>query len=181
MTTATTRLDPEALKTFLDRIKLRHGTGQSDSDLCVMQAVDYISSGGLSDKPECASPALTDFMIGLNDRLNDTRRQRLKKFIPQLVGTRGTQAQEQTRRYMMRDWAVRKFAPTWFELAGFPVAAQKLRDLPEVLDEASKDVAVRTIQALRGECFPDVPYYAWYSSKYYSRVYDAVHLSLIHI
>lgn len=89
-TVAAIRFSPEQLQQYLASITLRSGSGASADDVCVMQAVDYIASGGTSDQPECASPVITAFMIGLNDRLNDERRQRLKRFIPQLVGTRGT-------------------------------------------------------------------------------------------
>lgn len=174
----TIRLNQDQLDKYLATLNLRSGGGSGVDDVCVMQAVDYIASGGRSDQPECASPVIAAFMIGLNDRLNNERRQRLKRFIPRLVGTRGTEEQEQRRRYMLRDFAVRKLAPTWFELSGFSAAAQKLRDLPEVLDDSSKRVAIDTLRALRAMCWPTAPGYYGYYSAVYNAVRAAVEKAL---
>ena len=68
---------------------LRHGTGENlDDRLCIMQAVDYVASGSLSDYPSCACPFLTSYAIGLNDCWNEKDRQLLKPFIEKLIGTR---------------------------------------------------------------------------------------------
>jgi hypothetical protein len=168
-----THLAPEAIEKYLASLKLRCGPGSTADDICVMQAVDFVASGGMSAEPKCASPTITAFMIKLNDCLNNERRQSLKRFIPLLVSTRGTPAQERRREFMLRDWAVRRLAPTWFELGGFGIAAQKLRDLPEVLDAESKRVAVDALRVLRSECWPNLPYYSWYSN-----VYEAVRVSV---
>ena len=63
------------------------GQGDLEKGLCVMQAVDYITTGGFSDHPKCACPVLTRVAIILNDRFIDEDRQKLKPLIPLLVGT----------------------------------------------------------------------------------------------
>jgi hypothetical protein len=64
------------------------GVGDLEKGLCIMQAVDYISSGGTKDHPECACQILTEYCIRINDRFTDEDRQKLKPLIPMLVGTR---------------------------------------------------------------------------------------------
>ncbi len=70
---------------------LVEGAGNLEKGLCVMQAVDYISSGGLSDHPECACQILTEYAIRMNDRFTNEDRQKLKPLIPLLVGTRAAE------------------------------------------------------------------------------------------
>ena len=81
----------------IKKLRLRAGTGKELSgQVCVMQAVDYVTSGGFSDHPECACPALTQYAIRLNDQMDDESRQKLKPLIPKLIGTRDGKHRERT-------------------------------------------------------------------------------------
>src|SRR4051794_7375102 len=110
----------------LAAIELKAGSHTSPGDgLCVMEAVAYFAGEPHSDHPACASPVITSFAMRLNDRWDDEARQRLKPFIPRIVGTRDP-ALEETRRYLLVDWSVRTFAPRWLRRAGLDGHAAKL-------------------------------------------------------
>ena len=64
---------------------------------CVMEAVAWVAGEPWSDSPECASPVLGAFLRSWNDSLPDDDRQDLKRYIPRLVGSRGTAEQEDAR------------------------------------------------------------------------------------
>lgn len=74
----------------------------ANKKLCIMQVVDYISSGGESDHPECACPILTAYAIRLNDAFSAPARQLLKPFIPLLVGTKSTAGVQIARNRLLR-------------------------------------------------------------------------------
>ena len=78
-----------------------------DHGACVMEAVAFLAGEKWSDHPECASPALGDFLRSWNDGSTDEQRQELKQYIPRLVGSKGTKAQESERRWMAADWLIR--------------------------------------------------------------------------
>lgn len=87
---------------------LRLGRGTMGPDPCVMQAIARITgdtktmretakhvaiqdarwAGRTTDRPSCVDPALTTLGITINDSLPDESRQRLRAFIPRLIGTR---------------------------------------------------------------------------------------------
>jgi len=60
----------------------------SDDGMCVMEAVAYFNNEPHSDKPQCACPVLTSYLIVLNDDMNNEERQALKPYILRLIGTR---------------------------------------------------------------------------------------------
>jgi hypothetical protein len=55
----------------------------------VAELVSMLAGEQYSDRPHCACPALTAFMRGYNDALDDERRQDLFALASDLVGTRG--------------------------------------------------------------------------------------------
>jgi len=87
---------------------LRLGHGTIGPNPCVMQAIAKITgdtktmrettrhvaiqdaewAGRTTDRPSCMDPALTTLGITINDSLFDDDRQRLRAFIPRLIGTR---------------------------------------------------------------------------------------------
>jgi hypothetical protein len=83
-------------KTRLKKVKkLCGGLGEDvEKGICIMQAVDYVSTGGLTDHPECACPALTRFAIRLNDKVGDELRKKMLPLVPKLVGTRDGKTKE---------------------------------------------------------------------------------------
>jgi hypothetical protein len=58
----------------------RHGA-------CVMQAIDWLEYGGMTDTPKCVCHVIRRVAIAINDCLNDNERQALKNYIPRLVGS----------------------------------------------------------------------------------------------
>jgi hypothetical protein len=72
------------------------------------------------------------FLRSWNDGSGDEQRQELKRYIPRLVNSRGTDAQESERSWMALDWLVRVQTPTWLRLAGLTVQADILTSLEPV-------------------------------------------------
>lgn len=56
---------------------------------CVAELVSMLAGERYSDRPRCACPALTAFLRGYNDGLDDDKRQDLFALASELVGTRG--------------------------------------------------------------------------------------------
>ena len=102
-----------------------------------MGAVAYVAGEEWSDSPECASPVISAFMRSWNDSLDAEGRQKLKPYIPRLVGTAASREVEEARAFMAGDWQVRVFTPAWLELAGVTEAAAALRALPPLMDLAA--------------------------------------------
>lgn len=76
-------------KITLRSLNLDKGTHESaEYVLRVMEAVSYFAGEPHSDKPQCACPVLTSYMIKLNDNLGDKDRKKLKPYIKKLIGPR---------------------------------------------------------------------------------------------
>src|SRR5450759_4408869 len=72
----------------LDTLVLRSGTHSSPSDgVSLMEAVSALAGEPWSNRPSCTSPVIAAYARSLNDWLADDARQRLKAYIPRLVGT----------------------------------------------------------------------------------------------
>ena len=72
----------------LDTLVLRSGTHTSSSDgVSLMEAVSALAGEPWSNSPSCTSPVIAAYARSLNDWLPDDARQRLKAYIPRLVGT----------------------------------------------------------------------------------------------
>src|ERR1700737_2086942 len=123
-----------ALKEFdLDKLVLEHGSHKSPDDgMCVMEAVAYVAGEKHSDHPQCACPTISAFLRQWNDDLDDAGRQKLKPYIPKLVGTKATKAIEQRRGLLLADWMLRVHTPAWLDLGGMKEQADKIRALPEL-------------------------------------------------
>ena len=98
-------------------MKLTNGTGDRTTGGCWMVAAHWYVTNGLtwSDQPECVSPVIRPLCIRLNDFLRDGERERVigpHLFTP--VGTNTGTADDETRRYLCADRAIRVFAPFWF-------------------------------------------------------------------
>src|SRR5919108_537346 len=120
---------------WVDQLKLDTGNHRDpDHGACVMEAVAYITGEPWSDHPQCASPVLGAFLRAWNDGLDDETRQRLKPYVPRLVGTAGDAAVEERRAWMATDWLVRVCAPAFLDLARLTEEAESYRQLPEIVD-----------------------------------------------
>ena len=78
-----------ALQRVLDRVELVSNIGEPDKGTaCVMSLVAYLAGDGRTDRPGCASALVRHFVIPVNDGMPREMRQRLKPFVPRLIGTR---------------------------------------------------------------------------------------------
>ena len=128
---------PAALKRWLSKVKLASGGHSSPQDgACLLEVVAYVQRRDFNDHPVCVAPTIAAFGRTWNDSLPDAERQRLKRFIPLMVDTATTKADETTRAWMATDWLVREFAPVWLDRAGLTEHAAKLRAL-EALSSAA--------------------------------------------
>ncbi|MBA2684074.1 MAG: hypothetical protein H0U66_06260, partial [Gemmatimonadaceae bacterium] len=133
----------------LDAIDLKSGGHNSFVDgVCAMELVSYLAGEEFSDHPKCTSPVIGAFVRSWNDSLADEPRNRLlRPLLPKLIGTRTTEADDETRAWMATDWLVRVHTPAWLELAGFFSRAAELRALP-VLTSSEIAVACQSVLAV---------------------------------
>jgi hypothetical protein len=150
-----TIIDQTRVERILAEANLRVGSGNGVNgkiDVCVMQAVDYITGGdGSSDHPECADLVISEFCIRLNDAPRFAKwRDELKPYIVRIAGTKADEATSRKRAYMCADWAIRTIAPHAFGFWADVVPARRvealswatrLRDLPAVTDKQSANTA----------------------------------------
>jgi hypothetical protein len=165
MSTPTIRTDR------LDNLHLGRGAHQSpDAGMCLMEAVAYIRGIKHTDRPACVSPFLGDVGRSLNDRLDDTHRQKLIPYIPLLPGT-ASDGLDDVRQAMARDYTIRVVTPKWLDKAGLTEHASTLRDLPQIVDEATHRAARPAVEAARRACW-DI------RSQRYGRIKTAVREAL---
>jgi len=122
-------------------LPLGNGLGTLDKELCIMQAVDYVTSGGLTDSPACSCPILSRYAIRINDAFNAEHRKSLKPLIPLLVGTAIDDAAVKIRRkqfLMFRN--VTATYPIILDLIKLPELAEKLRTFQNTA-ESMKEAA----------------------------------------
>jgi len=107
--------------------ELRKGNSASPREgACTMDAVSWLAYGHLGDYPECASPALSQYVIIGNDAMPHYQRQRLKPYIFRLMGSRDDNAELPRARHLAMA-AVRVFTPRALESAGLPEVVARLR------------------------------------------------------
>jgi hypothetical protein len=117
-------------RSWLRSLKLESGGHRKPEDgMCLMEAVSYMQGQPFSDHPACVSPVIGAFGRSWNDKLDDAGRQRLKRFIPIMVGTATTKDDDAARAWLATDWMVRTFTPAWLDKAGLATHAQNLRNL----------------------------------------------------
>ena len=130
------------MQTFdLETLVLGHGAHRTRAEgACLMEAVAWAAGEDHSDMPACVSPVLRSFGISLNDRLGAEDRQKLKAFIPELIGTAGDGLDEK-RKYIAINWLIRIHTPNMLERAGLPDDAESLRSLAVIVDEETRNMA----------------------------------------
>lgn len=136
-------------KLLLEELTLESGSHSTPEDgLCVMEAVAYIAGEPHSDRPQCACPILTSYMISLNDSMTKDERVLLKPYIERLINTRDDNSQK--RMDILAKAALTKFAPYTLELTGDKILkehAAKLRVLDckdmKIARAAARAAAVR--------------------------------------
>ena len=91
--------------------ELRKGASHDPRDgACTMDAVSWFAYGRLGDRPECASPALTTFVIIGQDWMPHATRQRLKPYIFRMINSRDPDAEAARRRCLVLAAARRFYA-----------------------------------------------------------------------
>jgi len=124
----------------LDALVLAEGShGTRESGLCAMEAVAWLAGEPHSDHPACTCPVIARYVIRLNDRMRDDERQRLKAYLPRLIGTRATPEVERRRMFVFADWAVRKIAPIALRARGRAELAEKLEAVAEINSEETAE------------------------------------------
>jgi hypothetical protein len=131
----------------LEEITLLAGSHAPDDGVCLLEAVALFANEPHSDRPDCACPVISAYGRALNDRMPEGQRQRLKAYIPRLIGTRSTRDVEMKRMYLAADWACRRFAPRALELRGLKDEAAALRSLPEITDKGTAAAAAAAADA----------------------------------
>jgi hypothetical protein len=122
----------------LDTLVLRSGTHTSPSDgVSLMEAVSDFAGEPWSNSPSGTSPVIAAYARSLNDWLPDDERQRLKAYIPRLVGTAEPDL-ELRRAFACADAAVRVFAPLAFKAVGLDEEAARLGVLAPVDRESAE-------------------------------------------
>jgi len=130
------------------RLVLVRGANHPGAGFSAMEAVSVAAGEAWSERPRCASPTITEWMIAWNDGLDDGDRQNLRRYIWRLVASRGAPAHERIRRWMVADWLVRRYAPAWLAAAGLRGQAASLDELPPLRGETDVREAWPTVRAV---------------------------------
>jgi hypothetical protein len=126
----------------------KHDEGEA---MCAMEAVAWLAGEPWSDAPHCVSLVIAAFMRSWNDALPDADRARLLlPLLPDVIGTRTTDADDETRAWMATDWLVRVNAPAWLDLTpSLEAHAAALRALPPIMSSAVARDSQSVITAAR--------------------------------
>lgn len=129
--TETTTMTPIAERVaLLDDLMIDKG-GHEDFEAghCSMELVSWLAGQGFTDAPSCASPVIRGYVIALNDRWPDQRRQSLRPFLVPMIGT-GGDGLDRLRERIAREYAARHLVGPWLRLAGLDRAADDLEAAP---------------------------------------------------
>lgn len=143
---------------------IREGVGETPADGgCVMQMADWIERREWTDKPPCVHPVIRSFAIAVNDRLDDTERQKLLDLIPRMMNT-NTGDEALTRKLL--GYLARQVYPiysTWAERAGYDDHGTVLAciEAAERGDAADAAWAAETAEAARAAEAADAAEAAW--------------------
>jgi len=119
----------------LETLCLAKGSHSSpDKGLCIMEAVAFLAKESHSDHPECACPVVSAMLRRLNDQMNDTERQQLKRFIVPLIGSKSTPKVERIRAYLALDWSIRVAVPIALRAAKLAAHATALSKIAPITD-----------------------------------------------
>jgi hypothetical protein len=115
--------------------------------LCMMEIVAWVAGEKHSDSPGCVSPIIASFLRTWNDALPDdeSRTRLLAPLVTKVIGTATGAAHEERRAWMLIDWLIREFTPTWLRLATLDPQAIDIETLPEIKDATSLATAMPLI------------------------------------
>ena len=141
MTDTTRPLDLETI-TFA---RGAHGPGV---EMCVMECVAYIAGEPWSDAPQCVSPVIAAFARSWYDALDEPpSTQLLRPLVREMIGTRTTAEDEETRTWMAIDWLARVHTPAWLRLAGLTTHAEALEACARIADATTAGLAQPSLDA----------------------------------
>ena len=138
-----------------ETIWLAHGNHPDcdDPQRCLFEWYNHLTRG--ADTHQCppgVSPVLHRYGLRLNDALDDSKRQQLRRYLPDgadvLAGTAGD-GKDETRSYIALDWLIRTWTPAWLGVAGLSKEATALRELRRVADSAAARAAGPAISQAR--------------------------------
>jgi hypothetical protein len=138
----------------LESVRLYRGTHEEPNgkkEGCLLEWASYLAGEPWSDHPDCVSPVIAAFGRRWNDDLSDDDRQILLPYLPKILNTRGTEAQESKRAWMVTDWMVRVHLLAWLELAGLTEQATAVRGLPMLTSATKWKKAEPTVRKARKE------------------------------
>lgn len=94
------------------RLRAGPGDGTPEGGLCVMETVALLAGEKIDHRPKCACPVLTRFATGLNDNIDDERRQGLLRLAVMMAGTRAPE-HEDTRSQILIDSCLQRKSLLW--------------------------------------------------------------------
>ena len=119
----------------LDQVRLHPGKHTVESgQLCLLEAAAVLAGEPLTDHPQSVSPIVCTLGIRLNDLATHRQRQKLTRFLPNLVSTAGD-GKEEHRRWVALDHSVRTVWPRWVDRIGMREEAAALSGLPPITGE----------------------------------------------
>lgn len=133
-------ISKEKLEAFEKAMLDGGGHDNYEDGVCAMELVSYIANEPFSATPQCVCPALTSYVVELNDILDFTDRQLLKPYLLKLLGTRDDKGCE--RAEIFAHAALTIFAPFALAKGGHssavdPMRALKLGDWKQARDMAT--------------------------------------------
>jgi hypothetical protein len=123
-------------------VLIKGHTDDASTGACAMAAVSWLMHGKHSDRPECACPVLTSFIIPANDAMPADVRQRFLPYLHRIAGSR-SEEHEAARTRILWLAAVRIFAPIALDQSGLHTEAEKLRALPDDVSAAKAETAAK--------------------------------------
>jgi hypothetical protein len=134
----------------LDQLVLKAGGHSRPEDgMCFTEAAAYLAGEPFSDHPACVSPVIAAFGRTWNDGLPDDDRQMLKPYVPKIIGTATTKADDEIRAWMCTDWLARECAPAFLRLAGLTEQAELLERLAPIVDTVTAKAAQPTLNVAK--------------------------------
>ncbi len=108
------------LQAMFPEITLNAGAHDEGSgQLCAMELANFIAGYAHSDKAgPCTSPVIASVCRGINDGLPDAERQRLLPYLHRMLGSRGSDADEEARYRRFVTLLVTQFIPAALDSIG---------------------------------------------------------------
>jgi hypothetical protein len=86
-------------------VRLERGRhDRPDDGVCVMELASMLAGEPLTDRPRTVARTLAGLLRGYNDGVDDRRRQSLKRYAAESLGTARGRAVERERRRVVRAW-----------------------------------------------------------------------------